>query len=144
MRLPNRLLVGVAALLLINSGYLIAARGATLFHAAQILLHPVLGIAALKLILWGWKTIAPALRSDPLRRWFWISGGLLAVSGLGLFVFGALPETRPPCSTSTSPAPPGSRGCSRGGGYCSLRSCWPLPFPREGFFDLCCPIRDPC
>ena len=56
-----------AALLLVNSGYLIAARGADLFHAAQILLHPILGIAALKLLLWGRKAIGQALRNDPFR-----------------------------------------------------------------------------
>ena len=91
----NRLLLVAAALLLINSGYLLAARGAHLFHAAQILLHPLLGIAALKLALWSWKRIGPALRRDPLRRWFLITGGVLALSGAGLFVFGSLPATRP-------------------------------------------------
>ena len=91
----NRLLLAAAALLLINSGYLLAARGAHLFHAAQILLHPLLGIAALKLALWSWKRIGPALRRDPLRRWFLITGGVLALSGAGLFVFGSLPATRP-------------------------------------------------
>ena len=95
MTLRNRLLLATTAVLFVNSGYLIAARGANLFHAAQILLHPVLAIAALKLAIWAWKSVGPALRRDPLRRWFWISGGLLALTGLGLFLFGSAPATRP-------------------------------------------------
>lgn len=95
MTLRNRLLLATTAVLLVNSGYLIAARGADLFHAAQILLHPVLAIAALKLAIWAWKSVGPALRRDPLRRWFWISGGLLALTGIGLFIFGSAPATRP-------------------------------------------------
>jgi len=95
MNLPHRLLIATAALLLINSGYLLAARGANLFHSAQILLHPVLAIAALKLMIWGWKKVGPVLRTDPHRRWFWVFGGLLAVTGLGLAVFGSTPATRP-------------------------------------------------
>ena len=94
MTLRDRLLLATAAVLLVNSGYLIAAQGANLFHAAQILLHPVLGIAALKLMLWAWKSVGPALRCDPLRTWFWVSGSLLALTGVGLFVFGSAPATR--------------------------------------------------
>ena len=94
MTLRNRLLLATAAVLVVNSGYLIAAQGANLFHAAQILLHPVLGITALKLMLWAWKSIGPALRRDPLRSWFWISGSLLALTGAGLFIFGSAPATR--------------------------------------------------
>ena len=55
----------------------------------------MLGIAALKLMLWGWKKVGPALRTDPLRRWFWASGTLLALTGLGLAVVGSTPESRP-------------------------------------------------
>ena len=94
MTLRNRLLLATAAVLVVNSGYLIAAQGANLFHAAQILLHPVLGVTALKLMLWAWKSIGPALRRDPLRSWFWISGSLLALTGAGLFIFGSAPATR--------------------------------------------------
>ena len=94
MTFRNRLLLAAGAVLLVNSGYLLAARGANLFHAAQILLHPLLGIAALKLALWSWRTIGPALRRDPLRRWFLTSGGLLVVTGAGLLVFGSSAETR--------------------------------------------------
>ena len=95
MNLPMRLFVGAAALLLLNSGYLLAARGASLFHSAQILLHPVLGIAALKFLIWGWRRIGPELRQDPRRRWFWISGSLLLLTGAGLLALGSTPATRP-------------------------------------------------
>ncbi len=95
MTLARRSLIVVSALLLVNAGYLIAARGANLFHAAQILLHPVLGIAALKLVFWSWKALGPALRRNPLRRWFLASGGLSALTGLGLLIFGSSPATRP-------------------------------------------------
>ena len=90
-----RLLLGVAALLLLNSGALLAARGADLFHAAQILLHPILGIAAIKLALWSWKRIGAALREDPLRRLFLLAGGLIAATGAALAVLGSSAATRP-------------------------------------------------
>ena len=95
MAFRTRLLLVTAAVLVVNSGYLIAARDANLFHAAQILLHPVLGIAALKLLIWGWKAIGPALRRDPLRPGFWITGSLLVATGLALLAFGSQPATRP-------------------------------------------------
>ena len=91
----RRLLWGIGAALLLNSGYLVAARGASLFHAAQILLHPVLGIAAVKLLLWSWKRVAPSLREDRFRTGLLLSGGLLAATGLGLLFLGATPATRP-------------------------------------------------
>lgn len=91
----RRLLLAAGGLLALNSGYLLAAEGASLFHAAQILLHPVLGIAAFKLALWGWKSLGPALRADPLRSLFLLSGGVLGLTGLCLVVFGSTPATRP-------------------------------------------------
>ncbi len=84
-----------AALLLLNAGYLIAAREASLFHAAQILLHPVLGIAGLKLAVWTWKRLAKALAGDPRRPLFLLAGGVTALSGVGLLVLGSSPATRP-------------------------------------------------
>ncbi|MCY3746128.1 MAG: multiheme c-type cytochrome, partial [Acidobacteria bacterium] len=55
----------------------------------------MLGIAALKLMLWGWKKVGPALRTDPLRRWFLVAGSLLTLTGLGLAVVGSTLATRP-------------------------------------------------
>ena len=140
----NRLLLAAAALLLINAGYLLAARGAHLFHAAQILLHPLLGIATLKLALWSWKRIGPALRRDPLRRWFLITGGVLALSGAGLFVFGSLPATRPllylhlgaAAGFAGTPRPPA--GCS------PLRWCWRRRSRSAASSGACCPRRRRC
>jgi len=91
----RRALLFAGALAALNSGYLLAAEEASLFHAAQILLHPLLGIGALKLALWAWRTVGPALRADPLRPLFLLSGGVLLATGLGLLVFGATPATRP-------------------------------------------------
>ena len=95
MRPRERFLVATAAVLLVGSGYLLAARDASLFHASQILLHPLLGIAALKLVLWSWRTLGAALREDPLRRWFLASGGLLALTGTALLILGSTPATKP-------------------------------------------------
>ena len=92
----RRLLLIAGGLLALNSGYLLAAGAASLFHAAQILLHPVLGLAALKLTLWAWRSsVAPALRADPLRPLWLLSGGLLAGTGIALLLFGSTPVTRP-------------------------------------------------
>lgn len=86
---------GTAAALLLNSGYLLAAQDATLVHASQILIHPVLGIAAVKLALWCWKSVGPALRRDRLRPLFLATGGLAALTGLVLAVAGGSAATRP-------------------------------------------------
>ncbi len=95
MKRKQRLLLGVTALLLLNAGLLLADRGADFFHAAQILLHPVLGIAAVKLALWSWKGIRAALRKDPLRRLFLLAGSLTAVTGALLAVVGGAASSRP-------------------------------------------------
>lgn len=92
----RRLLRIAGGLLALNSGYLLAAGGASLFHAAQILLHPLLGIAALKVTLWAWRSsVGPALRADPLRPLWFLAGGVLAATGLALLLFGSTPATRP-------------------------------------------------
>lgn len=92
----RHLLLAAGGLLALNSGYLLAAGAASLFHAAQILLHPVLGLAALKLTLWAWRSsVGPALRADPLRPLYFLSGGVLAGTGLALLLFGSTPATRP-------------------------------------------------
>ncbi len=87
----TRLTAATAALLLVNSGYLIAAREASLVHAAQILLHPLLGIAALKFLVFDRRRIRAALRDDPLRPAFLGLGALGALTGLALLVTGANP-----------------------------------------------------
>ncbi len=88
-----RLFGAVLAALLVNAGYLLAAREATLLNASQILLHPLLGIAALKLALFFRKRLAVTLAGDPLGPWFLASGAGLALTGIALLFLGATPAT---------------------------------------------------
>ncbi len=87
----QRLAAATTALLLVNSGYLLIAREASLAHASQILLHPLLGIAALKFLFFGYRELREALRREPLRIAFLGSGALLVATGIGLLITGANP-----------------------------------------------------
>ncbi len=85
----KRLAAAGTALLLVNSGYLLAAREATLLHAAQILLHPLLALAVLKVLAFDHRRIRAALRAEPLRAAFLGTGAVVVLSGVGLVILGA-------------------------------------------------------
>ena len=64
-------------LLLVNAAYIAALPSATIFYVANVLLHPLVGIAALVVLCWQWRRnpkIALLLASTLL-------GGFLLIEG---------------------------------------------------------------
>ncbi len=85
----KRLSAATASLLLINAGYLLVAREASLLHAAQILLHPLLALAVLSFLALDHRRVRQALRTEPLRAAFTGVGAVVVLTGVGLVIVGA-------------------------------------------------------
>ena len=90
---PIRFAAAVSVALLLNTAYLIAFPTATLWYFANVVLHPLLGVAVAVALVFDARR--RAWRMDPLVRTGVAVSGVGLVAGLGILVVGATTASRP-------------------------------------------------
>ncbi len=90
---PIRFAAAVSVALLLNTAYLIAFPTATLWYFANVVLHPLLGVAVAVALVF--EARRRAWRMDPLVRAGVAVSGVGLVAGLGILVVGATTASRP-------------------------------------------------